>query len=64
MAKHTFKFKLHTVKLYLSTESRYENLTFDLRRKVLSVLACYVGCYRSVGIELSSSGKRWKPSNG
>ena len=42
MAKHTFKFKLHTVKLYLSTESRYENLTFDLRRKVLSVLACYV----------------------
>ena len=50
-AKYSFKFKLHAVELYLSTETSYNNLAFALGMKEPSVLANWVRCYRAVGIE-------------
>lgn len=48
---YSFKFKLHAVQLYLSTETSYQDLAFSLGLKEPSVLAQWVSRYRSFGIE-------------
>ena len=50
-AKYSFKFKLHAVELYLSTETSYKDLAFALGMKEPSVLVNWVSRYRAVGIE-------------
>ncbi len=48
---YSFQFKLNAVKLYLSTESSYQELALKLNLKSEGILSTWVQRYRAVGIE-------------